>query len=524
MEKSGNEICCLEVTMKAVIYARFSSHNQREESIDGQIRECKEFAKKNQIEIVRTYIDRAMSAKTDNRPDFQRMIRDSAARQWDAVIVYELDRFARNRYDSANYKAKLKHNGVKVMSAKENITDDPTGIILESMLEGMAEYYSAELAQKINRGMEQNVLEAKWTGGNLPLGYRISADKHFEVDPLSAQAVKSIFADYAAGKSIKKIVDELNQQGLRTTRGNIFGPNSLDRILRNQKYIGVYKYHGITSPSGIPAIVSKELFYEVQTMLKKNKAAPARKKANTDYLLTGKIFCGECKSNMIGECGRSRNGETHYYYKCANHKRARGCKLPAIKKDWIESEIVKQTVNEVLTDQMIDYISENAVKMQRKENELNILSELEKQVSEKKKAIENLVKAIESGACSPAISERITALEEEKAGIESEIAIEKIQKPEISADQVRYYLENFRQGDIHNPDYCQRIIDIFVRAVYVYADRYCITYRYSGKSESKEPKGSDLDCYAPPKHDYPNILFTPEWFGVIVSYNRGHRH
>lgn len=264
--------------MNAVIYARFSSHNQREESIEGQLRECKEFAKRNRIDVIGSYIDRAMSAKTDNRPEFQRMIRDSYSRQFDTVIVYELDRFARNRYDSAIYKAKLKKNGVRVMSAKENITDDPTGIILESMLEGMAEYYSAELAQKINRGMHENVLESKGTGGHLALGYKMNSDNRFEIDPVGAATVRKIFELYASGSSIKEITAELNTNGDRTALGNPFQPNSLDRILKNQKYIGIYKYKDVTVPGGVPAIVDTDLFYKVQNVIKKNRQAPARKK------------------------------------------------------------------------------------------------------------------------------------------------------------------------------------------------------------------------------------------------------
>lgn len=135
--------------MTGIIYARYSSDNQREESIDGQIRECKEFAEKNDIRIIDTYIDRALSAKTDNRPSFQQMIKDSSKGLFDVIIVWELDRFACNRYDSARYKALLRKNGVKVISANENISEGSEGIILESVLEGMAEYYSADLSEKV---------------------------------------------------------------------------------------------------------------------------------------------------------------------------------------------------------------------------------------------------------------------------------------------------------------------------------------------------------------------------------------
>ena len=115
--------------MKAVIYARYSSDNQREESIEGQLRECMAYCKKNDITVLRTYIDRAMSAKTDHRPDFQRMIKDSAKGLFDVIIVWKLDRFARNRYDSAHYKAQLRKYGVKVLSATENISDGPGDIL-----------------------------------------------------------------------------------------------------------------------------------------------------------------------------------------------------------------------------------------------------------------------------------------------------------------------------------------------------------------------------------------------------------
>ena len=135
--------------MNSVIYARYSSDNQREESIDGQLRECKAFAEKNDIQIVGTYIDRAFSARTDNRPDFQKMIKDSVSKKFDVIIVWKLDRFARDRYDSAHYKALLRKNGVKVVSATEKISDGSEGILMEAVLEGMAEYYSAEFPKRL---------------------------------------------------------------------------------------------------------------------------------------------------------------------------------------------------------------------------------------------------------------------------------------------------------------------------------------------------------------------------------------
>ena len=157
--------------MTGIIYARYSSDNQREESIDGQIRECKEFAEKNDIRIIDTYIDRALSAKTDNRPSFQQMIKDSSKGLFDVIIVWKLDRFARNRYDSARYKAQLRKNGVKVISANENISEGSEGIILESVLEGMAEYYSADLSEKVIRGLTENAMKCKFNSDPITFGF-----------------------------------------------------------------------------------------------------------------------------------------------------------------------------------------------------------------------------------------------------------------------------------------------------------------------------------------------------------------
>ena len=158
---------------KIVIYARYSSDRQTEQSIEGQLRACHEYAERNDYVVIREYIDRAISGTTDNRLEFLRMIEDSKRRDFEFVLVYQLDRFSRSRYDSANYKMKLKKNGVRVLSARENISDDASGILMESVLEGMAEYYSAELSQKVKRGRRETLSKKLFAGGITPYGYRI---------------------------------------------------------------------------------------------------------------------------------------------------------------------------------------------------------------------------------------------------------------------------------------------------------------------------------------------------------------
>ena len=320
--------------MKAVIYARYSSDSQREESIEGQLHECTAFAEKNGITILRHYIDRAYSAKTDNRPEFQNMIKDSGKRLFDMVIVWKLDRFARNRYDSARYKATLKKNGVKVVSATEVIFEGAEGIILESVLEGYAEYYSADLSEKVARGMTDNALKCKFNGGTLPIGYVIDAEQHLRIDPLTAPFVLETFKRYDGGETISSIRDWLNEQGLTNTRGQKMTLNSVGRMLHNRRYIGEFQYRDVIVPDGIPAIVPQDLFDRVQEKLAKNKKAPARHKAEDDYVLTTKLFCGYCGAYLCGESGTSRTGTVHHYYKCVSVKKKRTeCHKKPVKKD-----------------------------------------------------------------------------------------------------------------------------------------------------------------------------------------------
>jgi len=345
--------------MKAVIYARYSSDSQREESIEGQLRECTEYAEGNDITVLRSYIDRALSARTADRPEFQNMIKDSERKLFDVVLIWKLDRFSRDRYDSAHYKRILKKNGVKVISVKENISDGPEGIILESMLEGYAEYYSAELSEKIRRGQKENALKGRNNGGGIPLGYLLGNEQKLVIDPVTAPLVREIFQRYADGEIVRTIVEDFNRRGLKTKSGKPFSPNSFNRILRNRKYIGEYQYQDVIIPGGVPAILSEDLFYQVQARLEKNKRAPAMAKADIDYLLTTKLFCGLCERMMIGESGTSHTGDKHYYYKCGGAKRKKDCKKKTVKKDFIERAAVVLTVNRVLRDEEIHRIADS---------------------------------------------------------------------------------------------------------------------------------------------------------------------
>lgn len=493
--------------MKAVIYARYSSDTQREESIEGQLRECTAFAEKNGITILRYYIDRAFSAKTDNRPEFQNMIKDSNKKLFDMIIVWKLDRFARNRYDSARYKAQLKKNGVKVVSATEVISEGEEGIILESVLEGYAEYYSADLSEKVIRGMTDNALKCKFNGGSLPVGYVIDEEQHFQIDPLTAPYVLEAFKRYDAGETMKKIRDALNEKGVKNQRGNEFTFNAIQHMLKNRRYIGEFRYRDIVIPDGIPAIVPKELFDCVQEKMVKNKKAPARHKAEDDYLLTTKLFCGHCGAYLCGESGTSHTMRVHHYYKCVNAKKKKICKKRAVKKQWIEDIVIDETMKMVMDDKAIEAIVSMVMDLQDREN--TNIPLYEQQLREAKSAIQNLLNAIQQGILTKSTKSRLEELEATQEDLELRIANEQLIRPKVSAEFVTFWLHRFRKLDVKQQSHRKMLIDTFVNAIYLYDDKVVITFNYKDGTKTisfeevtnaltKASTGSNMDCLGAP--------------------------
>ena len=494
--------------MTAVIYARYSSDNQREESIEGQIRECTAYAEKNGITVVKHYIDRALSAKTDNRPDFQQMIKDSEKRLFDIVLVWKLDRFARNRYDSAHYEYQLERNHVKLVSATEPISDSPAGIMVKSMLTGMAEYYSAELSEKVVRGMTENVLKGKYNGGTIPIGFKVDEEKFFQVDPLKAPFVVEAFQRYNDGATMKELMNWLNDSGVTTNRNQKFTYNSVQKLLTNKRYIGENHFKDIVMPDSIPAIVDKDLFEEVQQKIKKNSRAPARHKAEDDYLLTTKLFCGMCGAMMFGECGTGRNKVVHHYYKCATAKRFKTCKKKTVRKEWLEDLVIAETMKLIQDDAVIDAIVAEVMELQDQEN--TTLPLLEKQMREVENGIENMLNAIQAGVLTNSTKSRLEKLEAQQKELEVRIAEEKIARPRLSENQVRFWLTRFRKLDPNVKSHRETLINTFVNAVYLYDEKVLITFNYKdgtktitfdeiAAKDAPEGNGSDLGCFAPPR-------------------------
>ena len=474
--------------MTGVIYARYSSDNQTENSIEGQIRECKEYAKRKGITVIKSYVDRAMSATTDKRPDFQQMIKDSAKRTFDVVIVWKLDRFSRNRYDSAHNKAILRKNGVKVISAREEIAEDSTGILLESVLEGYNEFFSAELSEKVLRGMTENALKCKYNGGGVPIGYVIDKEQFYQPDPMLAPLIFEAFTRYDNGELIQGVTDWLNEKGMRTRNNRPLNSDNTTRLLKNKKYTGEYRFRDILQPNGIPAIVPLDLYERVQERFAKNRKAPARFKAEEHYLLTTKLHCGPCSSYMVGESGVSATGKMYRYYKCANNKQRKGCKKKAIQKDWIEDLVIATVRDILLDDNVIEYITDLVMDLQKREN--TNLPLLQKQLTETERSINNLLTAIEQGIITASTKKRLEDLEEAKSNIEVSILQEELEHPVLTREQVRFFLDKYRKMDLSKSAERQRLIDGFVNAIYVYDDKLVFTFNY--KDGAKEVSLADI--------------------------------
>ena len=461
--------------MKAVIYARYSSDNQREESIEGQIRECQSFAERKGYTVIRTYIDRALSGtRADNRPQFQQMISDSTLREFQYVIVWKIDRFSRDKFDSVKYKYALKSSGVSVISATEPIDGSPEGQMMESVFEGISVYYIKDLAQKTSRGMTENAIKGKFNGGTLTFGYMIDENHHFQLDPVNAPIVLDVFTRYSEGETIRSILDDINSK--MSNNGRKFTYHFLNWMLNNRRYLGEYKFQDTVNNEAIPPIVTQELFDKCQHRLNVNKHKAGSFKNNKEkYLLTGKIFCGICGATISGISGTGKCKSIYRYYKCMNVKKHK-CNKKPVQKELIENIVLNAAMDIFKDKALVKRISKACFDLQSKESPM--LPALKRRLRENQKEIKNLMKAIKAGIVLKTTKSELEKLEAEQEQLETNIAIEKLVKPVIPQEKIQAWLMNFAAADLSDHSQKQRIIDIFVNSVYVYDDRVVVFVNY----------------------------------------------
>lgn len=453
----------------AVIYARYSCDKQTEQSIEGQLRVCQDYAKSHDIMILDTYIDEAMTGTNDNRPEFRRMIDDSKKHLWDYVLVYKLDRFSRNKYQASINEKTLEDNGVKLLSAMEGIPDTPEGIILKSLLQGMNQYYSAELSQKVKRGMRETRLKGNYQGGGLLFGYRLDGRK-IVIDDINAQTVKFIYDEFVKGLCVREIVKRLAAKGI-TRNGKPFPMNTVYNILRNEKYTGVYRHNDETVDNMYPAIIARETFEKVQERLATYRHG--KNSVEVTYLLRGKLRFGYCGQTLIGECGTSKKGKRSYYYKCRGRKaKLNNCHKSPVPKEMLEDMVINATVEKLSDPENMQTIINGILAEQERLLKANTqLNALQKEKKQTEKAIENIMIAIEKGITTKSTTERLKSYEAKLEELEKKILIEN-SKTVVKVTE-KDIIEHIDKALKSEP---QMLVSLLVKEVVMYDDKVEIHY------------------------------------------------
>lgn len=384
---------------KVAFYGRYSSANQTEQSIEGQLHVCEQYAAVNDLEITAQYIDRAISGKSDNRPQFQQMITDSEQGKFEGILVYKLDRFARNRYDSFIYKHMLKERGIRVISATEPLSDTPEGIIFEALIEGMDEYYSAELGRKMKRGKQESFRKGRFIGKLPPFGYKV-VDHRLAVDELTAPIAQEVFQRFANGEKQNQILTDLNRRGIRNAAGRPWNKVNLSMMFRNRIYIGIYSVADYGEVE-CPAIIEKEVFDMAQKMKEESVHRARSNKTDFNYILTGHMTCAKCGASV---CGASMQQGKYHYYQCHKHC---GNRLRA---EDLHNR-VKDALAEYLTDEKMEQLAHGAYDVYLKEQTVDERPLLEKELADIDRQHQNAVQAILDGFASAALKDKMNELE-----------------------------------------------------------------------------------------------------------------
>lgn len=454
----------------AVAYARYSSAGQRDVSIEQQLADIRAFAQREGYTIVHEYADHARSGFKDvsARTAFQSMISAAADGSYDTIIAWKVDRFGRNREDSAIYKGKLRRFGVRVLYAMEPIPEGSAGVLLEGMLEATAEWYSRQLSENVTRGMHDNARRCLFNGTRI-LGYTRGPDGRYAIQPDEAATVRHIFDLYRSGFSAARICRQLNDQGIRTSRGKKFQPEGLMRIISNERYTGVYIWGEIRVPGGMPAIIETSTWEEAQRM--KGKTSRHVEQGAVDFLLTGRAFCGHCGAAMIGDSGTSKSGTRHYYYSCQAHKARKGCDKKSVSKDYLESAVVDFILDHVLSDDQIEKTADAVMALQAEELKRSPLAAMESEYAKILKQIDNINNAIAAGIWNASTSAKLKDLEDQAEDLRVSVETLRYSQAQlIDRDRVLFFLHRFTKGDRNDPLLRRHVIETFVNAVYVFDD------------------------------------------------------
>ena len=408
-------------------------------------------------------------------------------RSW-RVLVYKLDRFSRNKYETAINKKLLRDNGVKLISAMENIPDTPEGIILESLLEGMAEYYSAELSQKVLRGLNENRQKGLYTGGLVIFGYRAN-HKKIEICEPEAEIVRHIFEELTEGIPMKDIMEELNEKGI-LYRGKPFAKSTIYRLITNEKYVGIYRHGDEVYTNIYPPIVPEKVFYFVKEKLDANKYGKHTREAV--YLLKEKVRCGYCGHMVVSESGTSHTNSVIRYYKCGGKKNSHiECESAPIRKELLEDIVANSTYEILNNPDTIDLIASKILIAHQKKNQSQALIEiLQTEYAAVQRSIENILNNMEKGLVTQSMRDRLEQLEERKININEKLLLERSrqQKP-LTKQEVETFLVTALSKK------AKAMLQILIKEVKLFKDKIEIRYNYTDRDKDsnndKTPDGEN---------------------------------
>lgn len=488
-----------------VIYARFSSHNQKEESIEQQVEECTEFAESKGIKISHVYADKAVSGRTDKRAAFQRMMKDASQKKFDVVISYKTNRIARNMLNALQYEEKLSQYGIETLYAKEEYGNTPAGRLALRMMMSVNQFYSENLAEDIRRGLKDNAQKAK-VNGSLPLGYKKGEDGRYAIDAEKAALVREIYQRTKDGEKFKDIAADLNDRGLKTKNGTAWNKGSFHHLLTNDVYTGVYRHSGIVLENAVPVIIPKDEFEEMQDLLHTKKNPIGRHRSDTDYLLTGKLFCGHCGAPMVGMSATSHTGTRHYYYICKGR-----CGKKNVRKDYIEKTVCDITRDCFLNDDVIKWISHALFEAQDELEEETDIPILKRQKEDDERGLRNLLRALSDGLVSKTVSQEVERLEKEIAQLERQIRAWE-QNRTTEQDWIDFFCE-FKNGHMDDPEWRKYVINSFVNYVKLYDDEFEITYHMTGM---KDPRGDPVRI----RSNQPHHTLTIRTYTIVVYVKR----
>ena len=469
MRNNVDNKTCNDVQTVAVIYARFSSHNQRDESIEQQVAECRAYAIANGLKVIEVYADSARSGRSDRRPAFLRLKNAAKKGEFGVILAYKSNRIARNMLNAMTFENDMEKLGIRVLYAKEEFGNNAAGRFALRTMMNVNQFFSENMGEDIKRNQQDNALNCR-ANGPASYGYRTGEDGRYEIEEETASVVREIFSRVASGHKFVDIADDLNKRGIRTRQGNKWGKSSFAKIIKNERYIGTYIFDNVRIEGGMPEIVSKDLFYTVQDRLANKKNPQGRKRENGEYLLTGKLYCGECKSYMIGMSGTSENGTLHHYYVC-NEKRSSGsCTKRNVRRDVIEIEVTKAIRKYVLTDDVIEWIADAVEQYQREQEKESEIAALEMQLKHVGTSIKNLLRAVEQGATSTTVTQRLIELETEQSQLTARIARLKAEEIHLEREYVIVWLESLRDGDVEEKEYQKELFNSFVKKIYIFDD------------------------------------------------------